>query len=47
VVTDDKGLVQGDVRVDDWLSYVERWQRRNGEGLAIVPAHPGNTNAEY
>ena len=45
VVTDDKALVHGDVLVDDWLPYVERWQRRNGGGLAIVPAHPWNTNA--
>lgn len=45
VVTDDKSLVQGEVLVDDWLPYVQRWQQRHPRGLAIVPARPWNTGA--
>ncbi|MEJ8848458.1 5' nucleotidase, NT5C type [Variovorax rhizosphaerae] len=41
-VTDDKAAVPGDVLVDDWLPYVESWQRRWPSGLAIVPAQPWN-----
>lgn len=41
-VTDDKARVHGDVFVDDWLPYVERWQRRWPAGLAVVPAQPWN-----
>jgi hypothetical protein len=44
-VTDDKSRVHGHVLVDDWLPYVEDWQRQCREGLAIVPAHPWNTDA--
>jgi len=42
IVTDDKMLVRGDVLVDDWLPYVERWQRHWPDALAIVPAQPWN-----
>jgi 5'-nucleotidase len=42
IVTDDKTPVCGDVLVDDWLPYVERWQRRWPEALVIVPAQPWN-----
>lgn len=45
VVTDDKALVRGEVLVDDWLPYVQRWQQRHPRGLAIVPARPWNTGA--
>lgn len=41
-VTQDKGLVHGDVLVDDWPPYLERWLKRHPRGLAIVPAHPWN-----
>jgi hypothetical protein len=41
-VTDDKARMQGDVLVDDWLPYVERWQRRWPAGLVVVPAQPWN-----
>ena len=42
IVTDDKARVHGHVLVDDWLPYVERWQRQWPAGLAIVPAQPWN-----
>jgi len=44
-VTDDKARVHGHVLVDDWLPYVERWQRQWPAGLAIVPAQPWNVRA--
>lgn len=45
IVTDDKARVHGHVLVDDWLPYVERWQRQWPGGLAIVPAQPWNVQA--
>lgn len=45
VVTDDKSLVQGDLLVDDWFPYVQRWQQRHPGALAIVPARPWNVGA--
>ena len=45
IVTDDKTQVHGDVLVDDWLPYVDRWQRQWPSGLAIVPAQPWNVEA--
>jgi len=45
VVCDDKSRVHGHVLVDDWLPYVERWQRQWPEGLAIIPAQPWNADA--
>jgi 5'-nucleotidase len=44
-VTDDKARVHGHVLVDDWLPYVEDWQRQWPDGLAIVPAHSWNAGA--
>jgi 5'-nucleotidase len=45
IVTDDKTRIHGHVLVDDWLPYVERWQRQWPTGLAIVPAQPWNFEA--
>ena len=45
VVCDDKSRVHGHVLVDDWLPYVERWQRQWPDGLAIIPAQPWNAAA--
>lgn len=45
VITDDKALIPGDVLVEDWLPYVDRWQTRWQSGLAIVVAKPWNTDA--
>jgi 5'-nucleotidase len=45
IITDDKARVHGHVLVDDWLPYVERWQRQWPEGLAILPAQPWNVHA--
>src|ERR1044071_5036525 len=42
IVTDDKSRVHGHVFVDDWLPYVEAWQREWPAGLVIVPAQPWN-----
>ena len=42
IVTDDKTRVHGHVLVDDWIPYVDRWQRQWPTGLAIVPAQPWN-----
>lgn len=44
-VTDDKARVHGHVLVDDWLPYVDRWQRQWPAGLVIVPAQPWNLQA--
>jgi hypothetical protein len=46
IVTDDKSRVHGDVLVDDWLPYVESWQRQWPKGLAIVPAQPWNAQVQ-
>jgi 5'-nucleotidase len=43
IIAADKALVFGHVLVDDWLPYVERWQRAWPAGLAILPAQPWNT----
>jgi 5'(3')-deoxyribonucleotidase len=45
VVCDDKSRVHGHVLIDDWLPYVERWQRQWPDGLAIIPAQPWNSDA--
>jgi hypothetical protein len=45
IVADDKARVHGHVLVDDWLPYVERWQRAWPDGLAILPAQPWNAQA--
>ena len=42
IITDDKARVHGDLLVDDWPPYVERWQRQWPAGFAIVPAQPWN-----
>lgn len=44
IVTDDKSRVHGHVLVDDWLPYVEGWQRQWPAGVAIVPAQPWNAH---
>lgn len=44
IVTDDKSLIGGDVLVDDWPPYVEKWQRSWPTGLAIMPAQPWNVH---
>lgn len=45
VVTDEKAIVFGHVLVEDWLPYIESWQRRWRSGLAVVPARPWNAGA--
>lgn len=47
IVTDDKARVHGHVLVDDWLPYVERWQRQWPAGLAIIPAQPWNAGVPF
>jgi 5'-nucleotidase len=47
IVTDDKARVYGHVLVDDWLPYVERWQRAWPAGLAILPAQPWNDSITH
>ena len=47
IVTDDKASIHGHVLVDDWLPYVEAWQREWPAGLAIVPAQPWNVHASF
>lgn len=42
IVTDDKSRVHGDVLVEDWPAYAQRWQRQWPAGLVIVPAQPWN-----
>ena len=42
IVTDDKAVVYGSVLVDDWLPYIQHWQRRWRTGRVIVPAQPWN-----
>jgi len=41
-VTDDKARVHGHLLVDDWLPYVELWQKQWPRGFAIVPTQPWN-----
>lgn len=45
IVTDDKARVHGHLLVDDWIPYVERWQRQWPTGHAILPAQPWNVRA--
>lgn len=44
-ITGDKGLVYGEVLVDDYPGYLDRWFELNPDGLGIMPAH--DYNADY
>lgn len=41
-ITEDKGLVYGDVLVDDWIPYCEAWLKFRPRGLLLMPAHKYN-----
>jgi len=44
VVADHKEVVAGDVLVEDWPPYIERWLERCPQGLVVVPATPWNSD---
>ena len=46
VIAEDKGLVRGEVLVEDWPPYIARWLERRPRGFVIVPAHPWNADVE-
>jgi 5'-nucleotidase len=41
-ITEDKARVHGHLLVDDWLPYVQRWQKQWPTGFAIIPSQPWN-----
>lgn len=43
-MTRDKGLVYGNILVDDWPEYIERWLKWRKRGLVIMPAGKHNVN---
>ena len=46
VIAEDKGLVRGEVLVEDWPPYILRWLQACPWGLVIVPARPWNSDVE-
>lgn len=46
-ITHNKGLVYGNVLVDDFIPYVEGWLTHRPRGLAIMPAHPHNEGFKH
>jgi len=46
-VTEDKSSIQGDILVDDWPSYCDKWQAKNPNGLVIMPAYDYNVGCPY
>ncbi len=44
IMTEDKGLIHGEVLVDDWPAYIARWLHWRPSGLVIVPAQPWNAD---
>lgn len=45
VPTEDKWLIQASVMIDDYVPYVEKWEKHNKNGIAFVFASP--LNKEY
>lgn len=46
VIAEDKGLIVGEVLIEDWPPYIARWLQRCTDGLVIVPARPWNSDVE-
>jgi 5'(3')-deoxyribonucleotidase len=46
-ITTDKSLLTGDVLVDDWPDYCEKWLKKNLNGICIMPAHDYNENYSH
>lgn len=46
-ITEDKSMLHGDVLVDDWPSYCDKWIQRNSRGLIVMPAHDYNSHCSY
>lgn len=42
IITRDKGLIYGNVLMDDWPEYTDRWLAHRPRGLVIMPAHDHN-----
>jgi 5'(3')-deoxyribonucleotidase len=42
IVANNKGLVQGDILVDDYLVNLDEWKKWNPSGAAMVIDHPWN-----
>lgn len=43
----DKGMIQADLLVDDWVQYVARWLELNPQGRAILPLHSWNQDFRH
>ena len=46
-ITHNKGLVYGNVLVDDYPEYIEQWLKHRPRGLVIMPAHKFNENFQH
>lgn len=46
-ITHDKGLVYGNVLVDDFPQYIEPWLKFRKRGLVIMPAHKYNEGFKH
>lgn len=46
-VTEDKSAIRGDILVDDWPSYCDKWQARNPDRLVVMPAYDYNVGCPY
>lgn len=46
-VVTDKGLTYGQVLVDDWPEYTDRWLEWRPRGLVIMPVHPWNASYSH
>jgi hypothetical protein len=47
IMAEEKGLVFGDVLVDDWPAYIARWLCWQPRGLVIAPAQPWNAKTAF
>ena len=47
IFCDDKGLVKGDVFIDDKPENIRRWQSQNPEGKAYLFDAPNNKHVEW
>ena len=46
-ITHDKGLVYGNVLVDDFPDYIEAWLKFRPRGLVVMPAHEFNKTFKH
>lgn len=46
-LTESKGVVYGNVLVDDWPDYVSKWLQHRPRGLVVMPTRPYNASFSH